>query len=63
MSDDNQETQTRWVCLDGSAASKRCPNGNLITSEHMLSDDGKRCLACGARRVPKVRDTVKSQPE
>ena len=35
----------------GEPPTGRCPNGNRLTSAHMLSDDGSRCLACGLGRV------------
>jgi hypothetical protein len=37
----------QWVCADGEAY-PRCPNGNRFSADHMVSDDCRRCLACGA---------------
>lgn len=48
----------KWVGLDGVTRNK-CPNRNFMTSEHMVSDDGKRCLCCGAVKTeakPPVKD-------
>jgi hypothetical protein len=41
---------TRWVYANGTKATKRCVNSNRFFTDHLLSDDGTRCLKCGAYR-------------
>lgn len=48
----------RWTYPSGRRATTRCVNGTPHAREHMISNDGTRCLACGA-----VREIVLLSPE
>jgi hypothetical protein len=41
----------------------RCSNGTRFAGEHIPSDDGKLCLACGTGRTPALADALVWKPE
>jgi hypothetical protein len=45
------KSKWRYPPPHGGRATTRCVNSSRYFPEHLISDDGTRCLACGAVRV------------